>query len=277
MFTLNCKGKLISTQIPIIMGIINATPDSFYEGDLAKGMDGILALAKKMIHDGATILDIGGQSTRPNSQRISVEEELERVIPIIKMIRARFPETIISIDTYQSKVAIAAVQAGASMVNDISGGQIDTEMIPTVARMRNVPYICMHTKGTPETMQTQAVYENVTKEVLEYFIAKIDECKKAGIKDVIVDPGFGFAKNAEQNFALLKNLSILKMLDKPILVGISRKSTIYKTLGITAAEALNGTTVLNTLALNNGANILRMHDVKEAREAVVLMEAYKQA
>jgi dihydropteroate synthase len=267
MFTLNCKGKLISTQIPIIMGIINATPDSFYEGDLAKGMDGILALAKKMIHDGATILDIGGQSTRPNSQRISVEEELERVIPIIKMIRARFPETIISIDTYQSKVAIAAVQAGASIVNDISGGEMDVEMIPTVARMRNVPYICMHTKGTPETMQTQAVYENVTKEVLEYFIAKIDECKKAGIKDVIVDPGFG----------LLKNLSILKMLDKPILVGISRKSTIYKTLGITAAEALNGTTVLNTLALNNGANILRMHDVKEAREAVVLMEAYKQA
>jgi dihydropteroate synthase len=277
MFTLNCKGKLISTQIPIIMGIINATPDSFYEGDLAKGMDGILALAKKMIHDGATILDIGGQSTRPNSQRISVEEELERVIPIIKMIRARFPETIISIDTYQSKVAIAAVQAGASIVNDISGGEMDVEMIPTVARMRNVPYICMHIKGTPETMQAQAVYENVTKDVLEYFITKIDECKKAGIKDVIVDPGFGFAKNAEQNFTLLKNLSILKMLDKPILVGISRKSTIYKTLGITAAEALNGTTVLNTLALNNGANILRMHDVKEAREAVVLMEAYKQA
>jgi dihydropteroate synthase len=277
MFTLNCKGKLISTQIPIIMGIINATPDSFYEGDLAKGMDGILALAKKMIHDGATILDIGGQSTRPNSQRISVEEELERVIPIIKMIRARFPETIISIDTYQSKVAIAAVQAGASIVNDISGGEMDVEMIPTVARMRNVPYICMHIKGTPETMQAQAVYEDITKDVLEYFITKIDECKKAGIKDVIVDPGFGFAKNAEQNFTLLKNLSILKMLDKPILVGISRKSTIYKTLGITAAEALNGTTVLNTLALNNGANILRMHDVKEAREAVVLMEAYKQA
>jgi dihydropteroate synthase len=275
MFTLNCKGKLISTQMPIIMGIINATPDSFYEGDLAKGMDGILALAKKMIHDGATILDIGGQSTRPNSERISVEEELERVIPVIEMVHAHFPKTIISIDTYQSKVAIAAVQAGASMVNDISGGQMDAEMIPTVAAMGNVPYICMHTKGTPETMQAQAVYENVTKEVLEYFIAKIDECKKAGIKDVIVDPGFGFAKNTEQNFTLLKNLSILKMLDKPILVGISRKSTIYKTLGVTAVEALNGTTVLNTLALNNGASILRVHDVKEAVEAVKLMEQYK--
>jgi dihydropteroate synthase len=275
MFTLNCKGKLISTEIPIIMGIINATPDSFYEGDLAKGMDGILSLAEKMIKDGATILDIGGQSTRPNSERISVEEELERVIPIIEMIHARFPETIISIDTYQSKVAIAAVQAGASMVNDISGGQMDAEMIPTVARMRNVPYICMHTKGTPETMQAQAVYEDVNKEVLEYFIAKIEECKKAGIKDVIVDPGFGFAKNTAHNFTLLKNLSILKMLDKPILVGISRKSTVYKTLGTTAAEALNGTTVLNTLALNNGASILRVHDVKEAREAVVLMEHYR--
>ena len=277
MFTLNCKGKLISTEIPLIMGIINATPDSFYEGDLPKGMDGILALAEKMIKDSASMLDIGGQSTRPNSERISVEEELARVIPVIEMIHEHFPETIISIDTYQSKVAIAAVQAGASMVNDISGGQMDAEMIPTVARMRNVPYICMHTKGTPETMQLQAVYDDVTKEVLEYFIAKIEECKKAGIKDVIIDPGFGFAKNVEQNFTLLKNLPILKMLDKPLLVGISRKSTIYKTLNITAAEALNGSTVLNTLALNNGASILRVHDVKEAREAVVLMEAYKQA
>jgi dihydropteroate synthase len=275
MFTLNCKGKLISTEIPLIMGIINATPDSFYVGDLAKGMDGIIALAEKMITDGATILDVGGQSTRPNSDRISAEKEMERVIPVIEKIHTNFPQAIISIDTYQSKVAIAAIQAGASIVNDISGGQMDAEMILTVAAMHNVPYICMHTKGTPETMQAQAVYDDVTKEVLEYFIAKIDECKKAGIKDVIVDPGFGFAKNTEQNFTLLKNLSILKMLDKPILVGMSRKSTIYKTLSITAAEALNGTTVLNTLALNNGAGILRVHDVKEAMEAVKLMEQYK--
>jgi dihydropteroate synthase len=275
MFTLNCKGKLISTEIPLIMGIINATPDSFYEGDLPKGMVGIIALAEKMITDGATILDIGGQSTKPNSQRISVAEEMERVIPVIEKIHTNFPQAIISIDTYQSKVAIAAVQAGASMVNDISGGQMDEAMIPTIASMRNVPYICMHIKGTPETMQAQAEYEDVTKEVLEYFIAKIDECKNAGIKDVIIDPGFGFAKNAEHNFTLLKNLSVLKMLDKAILVGISRKSTIYKTLNISAAEALNGTTVLNTLALHNGASILRVHDVKEATEVVKLMQQYK--
>ena len=275
MFTLNCKGKLISTEIPLIMGIINATPDSFYEGDLSKGMNGILALAEKMIKDGATILDIGGQSTRPNSTRITVEVEIERVIPVIQMIHSRFPETIISIDTYQSNVAIAAVQAGVSLVNDISGGQMDAEMIAIVGGMCNVPYICMHTKGTPETMQAQAVYDDVTKEVLEYFISKIDECKNAGIKDVVIDPGFGFAKNSTHNFTLLKNLSVLNMLDKPILVGISRKSTIYKTLNVTAVEALNGTTVLNTLALNNGASILRVHDVKEAMETVTLMQCYR--
>jgi dihydropteroate synthase len=276
MFTLNCKGKLISTEIPLIMGIINATPDSFYEGDLAKGIDGILALAEKMVKDGATILDIGGQSTKPNSQRISAPEEIERVIPIVKMIYARFPGTIISIDTYQSEVAKAAINAGASIVNDISAGEMDSAMIPTVASMRNVPYVCMHMRGTPETMQAQAVYDDVTKEVLEYFIAKINECKKAGIKDIIIDPGFGFAKNIKQNFTLLKNLSLFEMLDCPILVGISRKSMIYKTLGLTAAEALNGTSVLNTLAINNAANILRVHDVKEAMEVVKLVEEYKE-
>lgn len=274
MFTINCKGKLITTDIPLVMGIINATPDSFYEGDLNKGMNGILALTTKMINDGATILDIGGQSTKPGSERISAEEETERVIPVIEMIHKHFPDTILSIDTYQSDVAIKAVEAGASIVNDISAGELDKKMIVTVAALR-VPYICMHLKGTPNTMQQQAEYENVLKEVLDYFIFKIEECRDAGIKDIIIDPGFGFAKNATHNFALLKNLNIFKMLDCPILAGISRKSTIYKTLGITAAEALNGTTVLNTLALNNGANILRVHDVKEAVEAVKLMESYK--
>jgi dihydropteroate synthase len=274
MFTINCKGKLISTKKNLVMGIINATPDSFYQGDLSKGIDGIVALAKEMIKNGATILDIGGQSTRPNSKRISVEEEVERVIPIIKILHKHFPETIISIDTYQSKVAIAAIKSGASIVNDISGGQLDREMIPIVASMRNIPYICMHTKASPEIMQAHASYEDITKEVLEYFIAKIDECKKAGIIDIIVDPGFGFAKNDEQNFTLLKNLSVLKILNKPILVGLSRKSTIYKTLDTTATEALNGTTVLNTLALNNGASILRVHDVKEAKEVTILFERY---
>ncbi len=277
MFTLNCKGKLITTEIPLVMGIINATPDSFYEGDLHKGMDGILALATKMIKDGADVLDIGGQSTRPGSSRISVKEEMERVIPVLEMIHTHFPTVILSIDTYQSQVAIAAVQAGATMVNDISAGKMDEAMIKTVADMGNIPYVCMHMKGTPETMQTETNYADITKEVLAYFIAKTHTCKNSGINDVIIDPGFGFAKNAAQNFALLKNLSVLTMLDKPILVGLSRKSTVYKTLGITAADALNGTTVLNSLAINNGANILRVHDVKEAKETITLLQQYKQA
>jgi dihydropteroate synthase len=276
MFTLNCKGKLITTDVPLAMGIINATPDSFYQGDLNKGMDGILALAKKMIDEGATILDIGGQSTKPGSERISTEKELERVIPVIKMIHEHFPSTILSVDTYQSAVAIEAVSAGASIVNDISAGELDKEMINTVAGL-HVPYICMHMLGNPKTMQQYTSYENVIKEVLDYFVLKIQECRVAGIKDVVIDPGFGFAKNAIHNFTLLKNLSVFKMLDCPIIVGLSRKSTIYKTLGITAAEALNGTSVLNTLAVNNGANILRVHDVKEAVEVITLIESYKKA
>ena len=276
MFTLNCKGKLITTDVPPVMGIINATPDSFYRGDLNNGMDGILMLAKKMINEGATILDIGGQSTKPGSIEISSEKEMDRVIPVIKMIHEHFPQTILSVDTYQSAVAIKAIEAGASIVNDVSGGEADKKMIDTVAALR-VPYICMHMKGTAANMQSFATYEDVLKEVLDYFIFKIHQCRAAGIKDIIIDPGFGFAKNAAHNFNLLKNLHVFKMLDCPILAGLSRKSTIYKTLGITAAEALNGTTVLNTLALNNGANILRVHDVKEAVESVTLMESYKSA
>ena len=276
MFTLNCKGKLITTDVPLVMGIINATPDSFYRGDLNNGMEGILMLAKKMIKEGATILDIGGQSTKPGSIEISSEKEMDRVIPVIKMIHEHFPQTILSVDTYQSAVAIKAIEAGASIVNDVSGGEADKKMIDTVAALR-VPYICMHMKGTAANMQSFATYEDVLKEVLDYFIFKIHQCRAAGIKDIIIDPGFGFAKNAAHNFNLLKNLHVFKMLDCPILAGLSRKSTIYKTLGITAAEALNGTTVLNTLALNNGANILRVHDVKEAVESVTLMESYKSA
>ena len=276
MFTLNCKGKLITTDVPLVMGIINATPDSFYRGDLNNGMDGILMLAKKMINEGATILDIGGQSTKPGSIEISSKKEMDRVIPVIKMIHEHFPQTILSVDTYQSAVAIKAVEAGASIVNDVSGGETDKKMIDTVAALR-VPYICMHIKGTAANMQSFATYKDVLKEVLDYFILKIHQCRAAGIKDIIIDPGFGFAKNAVHNFNLLKNLHIFKMLDCPILAGLSRKSTIYKTLGTTAAEALNGTTVLNTLALNNGANILRVHDVKEAVEAITLFQRYKQA
>jgi dihydropteroate synthase len=274
MFTLNCKGKLITTEIPLVMGIINATPDSFYQGDLQKGMVGILALAQKMINDGADILDIGGQSTKPNSEQISVQEEMDRVIPAIEIVQKNIPTAIISIDTFQSKVAKAAINAGASIVNDISAGELDEAMFATVATMKNVPYICMHTRGTPATMQHNTDYEDLLQDILSYFVKKIAVCKNAGINDIIIDPGFGFAKTLEQNFLLLKQLSSFQILDRPILVGLSRKSMIYKTLGITAVEALNGTSVLNTLALNNGANILRVHDVKEAKETIALFQSY---
>ena len=259
---------------PLVMGIINATPDSFYESHLQKGIDATIALADKMLHEGADILDIGGQSSRPGSQRISAEVEIERVEPLIKLLIQKHPDCVISIDTYYTKVAAAAIDAGASIVNDISAGEMDNAMLPMVGAL-GVPYICMHMKGSPENMQSLAQYDDVTKEVLDYFIKKIVACNKAGIKDIIIDPGFGFAKTAVHNFTLLKNLSVFKMLGKPVLAGISRKGTIYKTLGITSGEALNGTTVLNTLALQNGAAILRVHDVKEAKEAITLMECYK--
>ena len=276
MYTLNCKGKLLLLDKPLVMGIINATPDSFYEGHLNKGIDGIIALADKMIAEGVDILDIGGQSTRPGSERIIEEEELNRVLPVIEKIHSKYPATIISIDTYYSKVAEQSVAAGASIVNDISGGSMDKNIITTVASLK-VPYICTHINGLPDTMQKNPTYNDVVKDVLDYFIAKVDECKKAGITDIIIDPGFGFGKTFTHNFQLLKKLPVFLILEKPILAGISRKSTIYKTLGITANEALNGTTVLNTIALINGASILRVHDVKEAKEAIQLFTAYKNA
>lgn len=273
MFTLNCRGKLLVLDTPVIMGIINATPDSFYKGNIN---DDMLALAQTMIADGAAILDIGGQSTRPGSQRISEKEELQRVLPVIQAIKTEFNDTIISIDTYSSKVAAAAVAVGAGIVNDISAGTMDENMLATVAALK-VPYICMHMQGTPETMQQQAQYDDVAKEVLDFFIAKIALCQKAGITDIIIDPGFGFGKTITHNFSLLKKMQVLQMLHKPVLAGISRKSTVYKTLHSDAANALNGTTVLNTIALMNGAAILRVHDVKEAMEAVTLFNAYKKA
>jgi len=251
------------------MGIINVTPDSFYQGSRFKEKDEILSQAEKMISAGADILDIGGQSTRPGSEQISEGEELKRVIAAIGAVHQKFPGTIISIDTYRANIAKEAVNAGASIVNDISAGTMDNEMIATVATLQ-APFIVMHMKGRPETMQQNPVYENVTREVLDFFIKKTDECKKAGIHDLIVDPGFGFGKTIRHNFELLKDLSVFKMLDAPILVGLSRKSTVYKTLEISIDEALNGTTVLNTIALMNGAGILRVHEVKEAKEAVKL-------
>lgn len=271
MFTLNCKGRLLSLQTPVVMGIINTTPDSFYSGSRTV-LNDVLALGEKMLKDGACMLDIGGQSTRPTSNDIGVDEELRRVIPAVEILHKHFPEAVLSIDTYHAEVAKQAVNAGASIVNDISAGNVDKGMMKTVASL-NVPYICMHMKGTPTDMQQHANYENVGLEVLDYFIKKIDECKRAGIKDVIIDPGFGFAKTIEHNFTLLKNLEIFHILERPLLVGISRKATIYKTLATTAENALNGTTVLNTAALLKGANILRVHDVKEAVEAVRLVGA----
>ncbi len=273
MNSINCKGKLLSLDEPLVMGIINATPDSFYEGHLKLNVNDLLVLAGNMIADRAAILDIGGLSTRPGSHPISLQEETDRVLPVIESIHATYPDTVLSIDTYNSAVAKAAVNGGACIINDISGGNLDAEMMETAANL-SVPYICMHMKGTPATMQQAAVYSNVVQDVLDFFIAKIDVCTKAGIKDIIIDPGFGFAKTIEHNFKLLKNLDVLKITGKPILAGLSRKSTIYKTLGINVAEALNGTTVLNTMALMNGASILRVHDVKEASEAVKLFNAY---
>jgi dihydropteroate synthase len=273
MFTLNCKGRLLVVDKPLVMGIINTTPDSFYEGSRFMDMPGIIRQAEKMLAEGAAILDVGGQSTRPGSMQIGAAEEMERVCSAIETISLHFPDAIISVDTYHASVAQKAVEAGASIVNDISGGNLDEKMMATVAAL-NVPYVCMHTKGNPADMQQHAVYEDVTREVLDHFIKKIAECRRAGIKDVIIDPGFGFAKTISHNFELLRNLSTLQMLDCLIMAGLSRKSTVYKTLGTDAAGALNGTTVMNTIALLNGANILRVHDVKEATEAVALISAY---
>jgi dihydropteroate synthase len=260
----------------MVMGVINITPDSFYSLSRKPDLAGALTLAEKMIAEGAAIIDIGGQSTRPWSRQISAEEELERILPVVEAIAKKFPETFISVDTFYAAVAKKAVEAGASIVNDISGGNLDAEMLPTVASLK-VPFICMHIKGTPQTMQQNAVYKNVTREVLDFFIRQIENCRLAGINDVIADPGFGFGKTIAHNFKLLRDLHTFKMLDKPILAGISRKSTIYKTLGITPEQALNGTTVLQTIALLNGASILRTHDVKEAVEALKLVGAYQEA
>ena len=276
MFTLNCKGRLLVVDKPLVMGIINVTPDSFYSGSRYEGVDAVLRQAEKMLKDGATVLDIGGQSTRPGSEKLSADEELKRVITPVAAINKHFPEAFISIDTYYSQVAAGAVAAGASIVNDISAGSMDAAIIETVASLK-VPYVLMHMQGTPQTMQKQPQYENVTREVLDFMIKKISELRKAGITDVIIDPGFGFGKTIAHNFELLNNLSVFRMLNSPLLLGVSRKSTIYKTLGITADESLNGTTVLNTIGLMNGASILRVHDVKEAVESVKLFEVCRSA
>lgn len=269
MFTLNCKGRLLTIDQPIVMGIINTTPDSFYEDSRKSSLDAALSQAEKMIREGATILDIGAQSTRPGSTAVGPEEEIQRLAVVIPEIHRRFPDTILSVDTYYSAVAIAAAEMGASIINDISGGQFDTAMIATAANL-HMPFVCMHVEGKNDTMHQTRVEGNVTTSVTDYFIKRMESCREQGLTDLILDPGFGFSKTTDQNFELIRSVSQFKLLGKPVLMGVSRKSTIYKTLNCTAAEALNGTTVLHTAALLGGADILRVHDVKEAMEAITL-------
>lgn len=273
---ISCNGKLIDLTTPKIMGILNLTPDSFYDGGLYNNTDRALAQTEKMLLEGATFIDVGGASSKPGAVEISADEELVRVLPIIEKIHKTFPETIISIDTYRHGVAKKAVAAGAAMVNDISGGTLDTEMLKTVGAL-GVPYIAMHMQGTPQNMQDNPSYNNLLVDIRSFFASKVDEAHKAGIYDIIIDPGFGFGKTLEHNYSLLKNLSSIQMDGIPMLIGVSRKSMIHKLLQIEVADALNGTSVLNTIALQQGAQILRVHDVKEAHQAVQLIEKLKYA
>ncbi len=273
-FSINCKGRLLDISSPVVMGVINLTEDSFYAGSRYPEAQSILQTVEQMLSEGAGIIDIGGQSTRPRATLHTAAEEAGKVVPVIEKILGQFPGTIISIDTFYAEVARAAVAAGAAIVNDISAGNMDAEMNAAVGALQT-PYIAMHMQGTPATMQDYPTYTDVVKEVLDFFIAKTEECRLAGIKDIIIDPGFGFGKNLTHNYTLLKHLSVLRMPGKLLMAGVSRKSMIYRLLGVTAAEALNGTTALHILALQNGADILRVHDVKPAVEAVKLWKFYE--
>ena len=275
MHIINCQGQLLLLNSPKVMGIINVTSNSFYKGFLEKSPDEILQVAEQMLAAGATILDVGGQTTKPGSLPLSAEEEAERILPVIRNIKKTFPQAIVSVDTFYATVAKLAVGEGAAIVNDVSGGNWDNNMLDTVAAL-GVPYICMHMQGTPETMQQNPFYDDLIDSLLTFFIERVALCRAKGIKDVIIDPGFGFGKTIAHNFEILNQLQKFEILNVPILAGLSRKSTIYKTLQVTPDDALNGTTVLNTIALLNGANLLRVHDVKEAVETVKLVKAYQQ-
>lgn len=274
--TLNCRGRLVDLSQPAVMGILNVTPDSFYAGSRLSGSkDASVAAtetAGRMLADGATFLDIGGYSTRPGAAEVSPTEEADRVLPIIEATLARFPNALISIDTFRASVTRQAVASGAVLINDVSGGTLDPAMFGTVAEL-GVPYVLMHLRGTPQTMQSLTWYRNVITEVIDELGLRLAELRALGVKDVILDPGFGFAKTPTQNFELLSQLDAFGLFDEPLLVGLSRKATIWKTLNINADEALNGTTVLNTAALLKGASILRVHDVREAVEAVKLTQS----
>ncbi|TPV34090.1 dihydropteroate synthase [Paucihalobacter ruber] len=272
--TINCKGQLIDLSTPKVMGVLNLTPDSFYDGGSYKNELDILSQVEKMLREGATFIDVGGYSSKPGAEFVAEDEELRRVLPVVELLIKKFPDIILSIDTFRSSVAKASIETGAAMINDISAGMLDKEMIKTVARLQ-VPYIMMHMRGTPQTMQQLTVYNDLLKEMISYFAERLQRAKSEQLIDVIIDPGFGFAKTREQNFELLGNLELLNIIDKPLLVGVSRKSMIYKTLNSTPEQALNGTTALNMLALTKGANILRVHDVKEAVECVTLFNQLK--
>ncbi|MCF2444198.1 dihydropteroate synthase [Dyadobacter sp. CY345] len=267
--SIKIRGRLLDLSVPKVMGILNITPDSFYSGSRMKSMEEVTDRAGKMLEDGASMLDVGGYSTRPGAREVGTEEELDRIVPVIAQLNKYFPELIISVDTFRSKVAHQSVLNGAHIINDVAGGNLDGEMFKTVAEL-GVPYILMHMRGTPESMSKLTDYDPLVPTILQELQVKLVRLRDMGVSDVIVDPGFGFAKTIPQNFSLMKNLSEFHKLGCPLLVGISRKGMIYNTLHITAAEALNGTTILNTISLQHGASILRVHDVKPAVEAVKL-------
>jgi dihydropteroate synthase len=272
--TLNVNGRLIDLETPKVMGILNITPDSFYDGGKYASDSAILNHVEKMVADGADFIDVGGYSTRPGAAEVSEKEETDRVLKAIRSVKKHFEDTVISVDTFRSPVAEVAVAEGAGMINDVSGGQLDAKMFETVARLK-VPYVLMHMKGDPRTMTKLTQYDNLLTEMINFFHQRIDSLMKLGVKDIIIDPGFGFAKTREQNFELLNQLETLQILGRPILTGLSRKSMVWKTLGVSAENALNGTTALHSLALYKGASIVRAHDVKECREVIKLIEQVK--
>lgn len=271
---INCKGTLIDFDSPKVMGILNLTPDSFYDGGRKKTESDFLGHAAKMLEEGASFIDVGAYSSRPGAVDISEKEELDRIIPVVKALMKEFPEALLSIDTFRSEVARQCVEAGAAIINDISGGNLDDKMLKCVAELQ-VPYILMHMRGTPKNMKELTDYDDLVQDMLYYFSEKIASARALGINDLIIDPGFGFSKNIAQNFELMSKLELFQNLDLPILSGISRKSMIYKSFGSTPDEALNGTTVLNTISLMKGAQLLRVHDVKEAMECVQLTDRLK--
>lgn len=274
--TINCNGRLLDLSEPKVMGILNVTPDSFFDGGQHNLLDEAVQHCERLLSEGADIIDLGAYSSRPGAADVSEQEEIDRIIPVLKEILNRFPDTIISVDTFRSEVAKAAVREGASIINDISGGELDPEMFETAAKLQ-VPYILMHMRGTPDTMQQLTQYDDLVSDIIKYFAEKVRTLRSLGLHDIILDPGFGFAKTLEQNYKLMAHLNELKIFDLPVLSGISRKSMIYKLLGIDAQSALNGTAVLNMISLQQGARILRVHDVKEAAEVVKIYKVLEES